>query len=107
MIDRKDLHVLAAGVEGKSEFLLTLDRKHVLAAAGAAEKADLPIRVLTPGDFIRQVYPQYEAFPALPPWRSKMSIFQRSMQLNVVRVAELTQNKRATPSDLPVAWDGS
>jgi len=70
MIDRKDLHVLAAAAEGKSEFLLTLDRKHVLAAANAVAKADLPIRILTPGDFIRQYYPLHEAYPSLPPRRN-------------------------------------
>ena len=69
MIDRKDLHVLAAAVEGKSEFLLTLDRKHILAAADAVEKADLPIRILTPGDFIRQYYPLHQVYASLPPRR--------------------------------------
>jgi predicted nucleic acid-binding protein len=70
MIDQKDLHVLAAAAEGKSEFLLTLDRKHVLSAANAVEKADLPIRILTPGDFIRRYYPLHEAYPSLPPRRN-------------------------------------
>lgn len=67
LIDPKDLHVLAAAVEGESEFLLTLDRKHVLAAAEKVEQADLPIKILTPGDFIQQYYPLHEAYSSLPP----------------------------------------
>ena len=66
LIDTKDLHVLAAAVEGGSGFLVTLDRKHVLAAAAAAKKAKLPIRILTPGDFIQQYYPLHEEYPSLP-----------------------------------------
>ncbi|MEA3374631.1 MAG: PIN domain-containing protein [Chloroflexota bacterium] len=66
LVDPKDLHVLAAAVEGQSEFLLTLDRKHILAAAEAVQKANLPIRILTPGDFIQQYYPLHEAYSSLP-----------------------------------------
>jgi len=51
-VQAKDVHVLAAAVEGGSEFLLTLDRRHLLAAAEAVEAAHLPIRILRPGDFI-------------------------------------------------------
>ena len=65
-IHPKDLHVLAAAVESRSEFLLTLDRKHILVAAGAVEEANLPIRILTPGDFIQQTYPLHEDWPTLP-----------------------------------------
>ena len=65
-IHPKDLHVLAASVEAGSEFLLTLDRKHILAAARAVEEADLSIRILTPGDFIQQYYPLHEDCPTLP-----------------------------------------
>jgi predicted nucleic acid-binding protein len=66
LIHPKDLHVLAAAAEGGSEFLLTLDRKHILAAAEAVEKAQLPIRILRPGDFIQQYYPRHEAYSFLP-----------------------------------------
>lgn len=66
LIDPKDLHVLAAAVEGDSEFLLTLDRRHILAAAEAVEKANIPIRILKPGDFIQQYYPMHEEYPSLP-----------------------------------------
>ena len=65
-IHTKDLHVLAASVEAGSEFLLTLDRKHILAAAEAVEDANLPFRILTPGDFIQQYYPLHEDYPTRP-----------------------------------------
>jgi len=62
----KDAHVLAAAVEGGAEFLLTLDRRHLLAACPAVEEAELPIIILTPGDFIQRYYPLHAEFPDLP-----------------------------------------
>ena len=69
-IDRKDVHVLAAAVEGGAEPLLTLDGRHILAAADAVERAGLPIVILRPGDFIRQYYPHHDDYPQLPAARS-------------------------------------
>lgn len=69
LIDAKDLHVLAAAVEGASQFLLTLDRRHVLAAAEAVQAAGLSIHILRPGDFIQQYYPLHEEYASLPPAR--------------------------------------
>jgi predicted nucleic acid-binding protein len=69
LIDPKDLHVLAAAVEGASQFLLTLDRRHILAAAEAVQAAGLPIEILRPGDFIQQYYPLHEEYSSLPPAR--------------------------------------
>ncbi|NLF02150.1 MAG: hypothetical protein GX601_14355, partial [Anaerolineales bacterium] len=66
LVDPKDLHVLAAAATGGSEFLLTLDRRHLLASVPAVKHAGLPIRILTPGDFIREVWPLHEDFPSLP-----------------------------------------
>jgi predicted nucleic acid-binding protein len=66
LIDAQDLHVLAAAVVGKSQFLLTLDRRHILAAAGAVQEANLPLVILRPGDFIQQYYPMHTAFSSLP-----------------------------------------
>lgn len=63
----KDVHVLAAAVEGKADFLLTLDRRHILAAAERVREAGLPIAILRPGDFIRQYFPLHEDQAALPP----------------------------------------
>ncbi len=70
-IDAKDVHVLAAAVEGEAEFLLTLDRRHILAAAERVRKANMPIVILRPGDFIRQYYTQHEDYPLLPPPRGQ------------------------------------
>ena len=58
--------VLATAAEGGSEFLLTLDRKHILAAAEAVQEANLPIHILRPGDFVQQYYPRHEQFSSLP-----------------------------------------
>jgi predicted nucleic acid-binding protein len=69
LIDAKDLHVLAAAVEGACQFLLTLDRRHILAAAPAVRAAGLPIKILRPGDFIQQYYPLHEEYSSLPPSR--------------------------------------
>jgi predicted nucleic acid-binding protein len=69
LIDAKDLHVLAAAVEGASQFLLTLDRRHILAAAPPVKAAGLPIEILRPGDFIQQYYPLHEEYSLLPPAR--------------------------------------
>jgi len=65
-IDPKDAHVLAAAVEGRSEFLLTLDRRHILAAVEPVRNAGFLINILRPGDFIRQYYPQHENYARLP-----------------------------------------
>ena len=49
----KDAHVLAAALGSGAAFLLTLDRRHLLTPT--VEAAGLPVRVMTPGDFLRQV----------------------------------------------------
>jgi len=69
LIDAKDLHVLASALGGASQFLLTLDRRHILAAAPAVRAAGLPIEILRPGDFIQQYYPLHEEYSLLPPAR--------------------------------------
>ena len=69
LIDAKDLHVLAAAVEGASQFLLTLDRRHILAAAEAVQATGLSLEILRPGDFIQQYYPLHEKHFSLPPPR--------------------------------------
>ncbi len=47
----KDAHVLAAALECRATFLITLDRRHLLNEAVAS--ADLSVRAITPGDFLR------------------------------------------------------
>ena len=49
----KDAHVLAAALASGAVFLLTLDRRHLLTPT--VEAAGLPVMVITPGDFLRQV----------------------------------------------------
>jgi len=65
-IAQKDVHVLAAAVENRAEFLLTLDRRHILAAAEAVKQAKLSITILRPGDFIRGYYPKHVDYRSLP-----------------------------------------
>lgn len=60
-INDKDLHVVAAAIEAKAEFLITLDRPLVSQAA----KADLPISVMTPQDFIVTQLPHHPEYPFL------------------------------------------
>lgn len=53
IINPKDAPVLAAALKGKVDFLITLDRKDFMTAAvlTASDK----MKVITPGDFIRQL----------------------------------------------------
>lgn len=53
IIDLKDAHVLAAALKGRADFLLTLDRKHLLTPTVLG--AGLPFMILTPGDFLRRL----------------------------------------------------
>ena len=50
LIDPKDAHVLASAIESQSDFLITLDRQHFFSSK--IQAANLPIRILTPKDFI-------------------------------------------------------
>lgn len=52
LIHPKDLHVLAAAIESRSKFLLTLDRKHFMTST--LREARLDLTILTPGEFLRQ-----------------------------------------------------
>lgn len=49
----KDAHVLAATLECGAGYLLTLDRRHLITPA--VQSAELPLRVVTPGDFLKEV----------------------------------------------------
>lgn len=50
---QKDAHVLAAALECGAGYLLTLDRRHLITPA--VQSAGLPLRVVTPGDFLAEV----------------------------------------------------
>lgn len=49
----KDVHVLAATLDCKAAYLLTLDRRHRITPTILG--ASLPLVVLTPGDFLRAI----------------------------------------------------
>ncbi len=49
----KDAHVLAAALEFGADYLLTLDRRHLLTPA--VQSAGLPVKVMTPGEFLRHL----------------------------------------------------
>ena len=49
----EDGHVLAAALECKAGYLLTLDRHHLLTPS--VQSAGLPLAVSTPGDFLREI----------------------------------------------------
>jgi len=50
---QKDAHVLAAALACGAAYLLTLDRRHLLTPA--IQSAELPLKVVTPGDFLKDV----------------------------------------------------
>lgn len=53
-VDPKDLPVLVGAIASKSDFFLTLDRKHFLSSELVA-KIKKP-RILSPADFLRDIY---------------------------------------------------
>ncbi len=53
IVGKKDAHVLAAALECGAGYLLTLDRRHLLTSA--VQSSGLPISVVTPGDFLREI----------------------------------------------------
>lgn len=53
VIAPKDAHVLAAAIKSKASFLITLDRKHFMTSV--LEKSELPISILTPGEFLQHL----------------------------------------------------
>ncbi len=56
LVGEKDAHVLAAALECGAAYLLTLDRRHLITPA--VQSAGLPVSVVTPGDFLREVATQ-------------------------------------------------
>lgn len=49
----KDAHVLAAALECGAEYLLTLDRRHLLSEIVLT--AELAVRCMTPGTFLQEI----------------------------------------------------
>jgi hypothetical protein len=60
MINKKDVHVIAAALEIHGPFLLALDKGLVL----EVNKANLGIQALSPGDFIKTVLPNHVDYPS-------------------------------------------
>jgi predicted nucleic acid-binding protein len=56
-INSKDLHVVAAAVEVKAQFLLTLDKKLIK----EINTTSLDVQASTPGDFIKKILPGYQS----------------------------------------------
>jgi len=50
LINKKDAHVLAPAITGKSDFLLTLDRKHFMTPN--FKMANFDCIILTPGEIL-------------------------------------------------------
>lgn len=61
LIERKDIHVLAAALAAPCEFLITLDRRHFFTSA--LQQAGLPIIIVTPAELIQQYFPRHHDYP--------------------------------------------
>lgn len=53
IVGEKDAHVLAAALDCRADYLLTLDRRHLITTA--VLNAGLPLRVITPGEFLNKI----------------------------------------------------
>jgi predicted nucleic acid-binding protein len=60
LINRKDIHVVAAALEVHASFLLALDKGLVL----EINQAKLGIQALAPGDFIKTILPKHVDYPS-------------------------------------------
>jgi predicted nucleic acid-binding protein len=60
LVNKKDVHVLAASLEVHSPFLLSLDK----GLCSEVNKAILGIRALSPGEFIKTVLPSHIDYPS-------------------------------------------
>lgn len=50
IVDSGDAHVLASSIEANAEYLVTLDKKHILVLAAKLKN----IKIITPGQFIEE-----------------------------------------------------
>jgi predicted nucleic acid-binding protein len=60
LVNKKDVHVVAAAKTIDADFLLALDRGLI----SEINRADLGIEALTPGRFIKEVLPSHVDYPA-------------------------------------------
>ena len=61
IINEKDQHVVAAAITAEAPFLITLDRS----LAAEVNAVDLPIRALSPGEFITMMLPTHPEYPSV------------------------------------------
>lgn len=61
LVGSKDAHVLAAAIGSQAAFLLTLDQP----LAQRVNQAQLPLRALSPGEFITTELPQHPDYPTV------------------------------------------
>lgn len=70
VVANKDAHVVASAVACSAEFLLTLDKKHLL--NDSIERAGFHLIIVSPGEFIQNYYHLHDEYPtSLPPPRGK------------------------------------
>jgi predicted nucleic acid-binding protein len=60
LVNRKDVHVIAAALEVQAPFLLALDKGLVL----EVNQANLGVQALSPADFIKSILPLHANYPA-------------------------------------------
>jgi predicted nucleic acid-binding protein len=60
LINEKDVHVVAATLEVRPPFLLTLDKGFIL----EVNRAILGIQAMSPGDFIKSILPRHANYPS-------------------------------------------
>ena len=60
IINRKDIHVVAAALEIHAPYLLSLDKGPVL----EVNKPNFGIQALSPGDFIKTILPNHADYPS-------------------------------------------
>jgi predicted nucleic acid-binding protein len=53
LVPQKDIHVLASALQCGAQYLITLDRRHLINPVVLA--AGLNIKIMTPGDFLKEV----------------------------------------------------
>jgi putative PIN family toxin of toxin-antitoxin system len=53
IIHEKDVHIIASAFKSNADYLITLDKKHLLSLSD--EK--LPFVIISPGDFLKRLFP--------------------------------------------------
>ena len=61
VVGEKDEHVLAAAIESGAAFLITLDKP----LERGVNQSSLPIRAISPRDFITSVLPEHDNYPSV------------------------------------------